>query len=275
MKIKLFSITTVAMLALTSIIGCKKEYRPLAQEENDAKITMYSGGTLGIGEIHNLAMENAQYYEGFDFSTEESAYTSIRSYIHEFLSGFPEYYDGQIGEDDLLLINPETLMLSVATIDNQFIDLKNNNVISQTEFIALMELRTLVLNNASGILTNDEFYSELNSFNTQYNEQLKQMVIVPNCLALGLASCNYWLAENKLPPGGYTDEEGIPVKIAPIVANDLAGGIVGGALSAGGQYIKDGKVDGTKVAKDALKGAVLGSIGLVGKVAKGIGRLFK
>jgi len=89
-------------------------------------------------------------------------------------------------------------------------------------------------------------------------------------LAISLKSANYWaLNQNVLLETGLTSN-----RVAPWVAADMAGALVGATVSAVREYASSGDVSLGNIGTGAVIGAVSSSTGLVGKVAKGITRFF-
>jgi hypothetical protein len=86
------------------------------------------------------------------------------------------------------------------------------------------------------------------------------MKIAPSVLKIAVASGDYWVVQG--------NEETTPSGIAPWVAADAAGALLGATRAA----LAGGSAE--EIAEGALIGAIIGSTGIAGKIAKGIMRYF-
>jgi hypothetical protein len=89
-------------------------------------------------------------------------------------------------------------------------------------------------------------------------------------LAISLRSAQWWAAN----PTAATLDGVVQERVAPWVATDAAGALLGATVSAWTQYAQSGDVSLGRVASGAVVAAVSASTGLVGKMAKGITRFF-
>lgn len=146
----------------------------------------------------------------------------------------------------------------------------NDGLISDFGFNLLNKYANDVKSNYDGILSDNELKNNtlqyISDFETYgYPIESGEGQMIGNILSISIYSIEWW-EEN--PDAFEYDSENGRVMIAPWAAADIVGAAWGGATGAIGSYAGTGEVNWTAVGVGALSGAVAGSTGAVGKIAK-------
>ena len=224
-----------------------------------------------IGIVHNEMMRDAKDYDGFNFSSITSALASIETFQREFYSN----YDTALTNHPFIIeatesLEPEVIEARLAETGMILSTLKLNSVITNEEYQILVTVKNLAENNASGAISNQDFYEAVIALNESATE-IEEMKLASNVLAITLASCEYWIDGDNLE---HSEEKNQVLAVPAWVAADGAGAVWGAAVSALRQYNATGNVSLKETATAALIGAAASSLGIVGKIAKGIKSLF-
>lgn len=274
-----FLIIMAILFILIASFSCSKDN---SSNELD-KITVNDFSK--IGEIHNSFLTNI--HEKFncpDYITDKNEKVNfINNFNQEYISSidFSETLKQKLYEsfeqNKLLVLTDHLVSISFYS--------KNKSSSSFDEDSNVFELLTYIKNagvisaNAYDILNRLSTYTKSNYENEMSDEQLKISVqnlinefddygyistadegeFVGTVLAISMASIEWW-EEN---PDALGD-----LKVAPWVGADIIGGIWGGATGAAGSYAGTGSVNWTSVGVGAISGAIAGSTGAVGKIAK-------
>lgn len=140
--------------------------------------------------------------------------------------------------------------------------LQSKNMISDFGVDLLKKLTNTLTKNYNKQITDASLKKEVEAMillfdDRSYSKDSEEGKMIATVFAISIASIEWW--EKK--PNILSDDS----KVAPWVAADLAGALVGGVTGA----IVSGKLNG----KSVLAGAVSGSTGAVGKVAKLISKI--
>lgn len=148
--------------------------------------------------------------------------------------------------------------------------LKSNGLISNFGYKLLISYSNDIKANYESILSDSELKSKTIQYisdfeNHGYSVDSGEGEMIGNILAISIASIEWW-EEN--PDAFEFDNENGRVMIAPWAAADIVGAAWGGTTGAIGSYAGTGEVNWTAVGVGALSGAIAGSTGAVGKIAK-------
>ena len=161
------------------------------------------------------------------------------------------------------LLKHETINIDDAKILRRLIDSFQKAEVQQISVFALDDTLSTLEN---------EFKSIVHQTETNYG------YITGAVLAVAKESYNWWLNNpgaiqvNSIKTTNKIDNkiQAIPL----VVANDIAGALVGAGIAVSGQMIINGEVDWGIVGWSAVSGAVIGSTGVVGKIGKWLSNLF-
>lgn len=95
--------------------------------------------------------------------------------------------------------------------------------LSNDELQLLQAIRTLILDNNNGTVSNSDYNTQVNAL-VANTSNLNQMKIAPSVLKIAVASGDYWVVQG--------NEEPTPSGIAPWVAADAAGALLGATRAA-------------------------------------------
>ncbi len=140
--------------------------------------------------------------------------------------------------------------------------LQSKNMISDFGVDLLKKLTNTLTKNYNKQITDASLKKEVEAMillfdDRSYSKDSEEGKMIATVFAISIASIEWW----EKNPNILSDDS----KVAPWVAADLAGALVGGVTGA----IVSGKLNG----KSVLAGAVSGSTGAVGKVAKLISKI--
>lgn len=99
-----------------------------------------------------------------------------------------------------------------------------------------------------------------------YTEESKYGKTLAYALSISLASIEWWQINTDALP----QTRALPAAIAL----DAAGAAIGAVIGAVSSYAGNGEVNWTSVGVSAVGGAITGSLGMVGKAAKWLSKLF-
>lgn len=255
MKKAILRVTILAIAASTIFVACKKDEKSIQTNQN-TKTNTFKLADSDIGGIHNEAMAYANSYS-FDTTSTSLFYQSLFNFNKDFYqANYPVHYDSVLITESLTLINKDTLLQKLSLLEGQW-SLINN--LSQSEVQLLSTIKSMIIANANGSLSNTGFHTQIHDLQAN-TPNLANTIIAQSVLQIATASTEYWIAEDNLENG--------PQGIAPWVATDAAGALVGGTIGA----LKGGTLG--EIATGALISGAVASTGLVGKIAKGIRSLF-
>jgi hypothetical protein len=242
------------------------------------------------GEIHNKFLTNVKS-NFHEIKSIESVEGKV-AYINDFNRSFVASLDLEEREKQMLLDgldqNKQLVRTEVLTAEAfhqnksgrvsseeanlfQTIEaLRADGLISEFGYNLLNQYGNDVKSNYNGSLTDAMlkrktlgYISEFESH--AYATQSGEGQMIGNILAISIASIEWWEAN---PDAFEYNTENGRVLIAPWAAADIVGAAWGGATGAIGSYAGTGEVNWTAVGVGALSGAIAGSTGAVGKIAK-------
>ena len=281
----LFSLALVAVFALSFVfVACNRnnELQPTTSENIKGK--KRNANLPNYPQIHNNFMSYTRdnFVVNPSATTKEMAFNHIVSFLQTNTNGYTSmsqeeasnFNTGLVKHKELLdyrktvsyVANQSTLQgisgnqVSLTTLVNE---LATNNVISIGERDELVSFQ----NTLNGVFTNQVSQAQYTTYltNTASRTQQANYKIMPIVLSISLASNDWWV----LNPG----ENDFVIKAFPL-GLDAAGAIIGAVGNAGVQYAITGSVNGNLVIGSACVGAVVGSTGAVGKLAKWIDSWF-
>lgn len=240
------------------------------------------------GAINNIRDFNKAFYivnEVSYFGSAQSSQDTDEGFEKvKYYANWNEFVNKLLSTNDPISLDSCLIKInSVSTIDNS-----NRQLLSN--------IADAIRANLNGFSSNTDFEQALVNLTNSWiqmnanNEQSDGARLTGSILAIGLKSCQWWdqnlaqLNDGNLAMGLYDSPiwiSGGPsvynerrYYLVPVVANDVAGAFVGAIGSAVGQYAVNGHVNMRGVYWGALSGAVLGSVGVVGKVGKWLSSLF-
>lgn len=252
MKKIISGITLLAIAGSIALVSCKKQDSKTAIKEN---IQTPKGSTAkladsDIGDIHNEAMAAAQCCFDADTSSEAAFVQSVSHSVYQFFSTeYPTYADASVISDHAVYLDPNYLKQEIKDIPTSWGNLPSG-YLSNDELQLLQAIRTLILDNNNGTVSNSDYNAQVNALAAN-TSNLNQMKIAPSVLKIAVASGDYWVVQG--------NEEPTPSGIAPWVALDAAGALLGATKAS----LEGADAEG--IAKAALIGAVIASTGIVGK----------
>lgn len=148
--------------------------------------------------------------------------------------------------------------------------LLTRHVIDITELEMLKELGMSTKQNMDGEISNAEFTEVVmnlcNKWNIKYgHSMIRDGEYSAHILAIAKSSMEWW-SDADIPE---TRSAGF------VISADIAGALISAGTSAFAQYSANQRIDGKVVAYSAVGGAIVGSTGIVGKVAKFISKFIK
>lgn len=278
-------VLVLSMFFVISLLGCESE-------GEIAKTTQY----LTIrdfkqsGEIHNAFLSNVK--DNFKPPTTSGSQQDKVKYINEFNRSFARTlkldeekkseiinaldHNKQLVRTEHLTetafytaSNGKTSESEVNLFEN-IEYLLDNRLISDFGAGLLEDYANDVKSNYEGLLSDAELKSKTMDYIADfeahgYSAESGEGQMVGNILAISIASIEWW--EENPDAFDYNNENG-RVMIAPWVAADLVGAAWGGTTGAIASYAGSGEVNWTGVGVGALSGAIAGSTGAVGRIAK-------
>lgn len=273
---------------LFTFISCNHEN--LENETSSTKKTLNVKDFEYLGEAHNAFLTNAYFNIEVD-QTIEKLHSKIIyinqfniDYIEETKLSFEEKKELKAGLiKNKLLIGERYLVEKIKKQDvydeeltiSETIDfLTSKNLISNEAHNILSKFSTHLTDNYNGKLSNEDLKLNvkalINDFNSSNFSHESDGQLVGSILAISLSSISWWEGNLYALDGLSARGEKSPklTSIAPWLAADLVGALWGGATGAIASYTGTGEVNWTATGIGALSGAVSGSTGAIGKIAK-------
>lgn len=275
-------------IAVFFIISCSKNEK-LGNEAVHLKVSNFNK----IGEIHNSFLTNVKD----NFKTINSITNNREKIgaIYEFNKKFVSSLNISNTEKNILVANLEKNksfvkedILIAKSFGNSFskktyeneenlfekIDnLKKDEIINDNSYQILNSLSNDLKANYNGILSDSHLKTNvqllINEFNSIGYSKDSEGEMVGVVLAISIASIEWW-EQNPDALGTLASKNSTSNKalIVPWLAADLVGGAVSSVVAIGGQAAINGEINWGTVGWSALGGAVSGSTGAVGKIAK-------
>ncbi|MDX9928148.1 MAG: hypothetical protein RBT28_12370 [Bacteroidales bacterium] len=245
-----------------------------------------------IGVLHNDFLTNVK--ENFQLDNSLNTLDERIDYINKFQNEFLECLE--LSDSDMKIMSQE-LELSKGLVDidvTKKLVLTNHallkegdeasvytlidqaeayNIVDQFEYSTLTQLSDLARMGYEGTISEYQFARELQKMK---NDWISMGYLVnENCgyisgcaIAISIASIEWW---NENPDAGIVVIDKESNVLVPVWAvSDAVGAFWGATSGAIGSYMINGEVKWGSVGFGALSGAVAGSTGVVGKVAKWI-----
>ncbi|MBK9271506.1 MAG: hypothetical protein IPM48_07900 [Saprospiraceae bacterium] len=250
-------------------------YLFLIQACNQDKYQIDFSGNLNyisssdLGLLHNtildIAVNNIDSTTVFSYAHASLFIDSlILNNLPEELDTVEQYYSNPYFfiEDTLIQYFGENSSIEILVEE-----LLEDEYLENSEATIIEKLHNIVVENLNGNLSNIEYIDSFLSIRTLWHSTkptIPETPIIEYAIAIGGASNLFW--ENR----DYLDNDG---NVVPF-ANDLAGALLGAMFEAVDQTVTSGggSLDGRKIAKAAVIGAVGGSISPA--VARGMSRWF-
>lgn len=272
----------IVLFGITTLSSCEKDTA-------HSKITnMQVSDFAKIGEIHNAFLTNTinNFYVLDEVVDEKEKIEFIKEFNKDFVSSLDLPSEDKhlliwgLEEHKDLVVTPNLIRKSFGQDDNKsekagdenifsLIEaLYNSNQIGHHSYNMLLKLSNDVKANHEQLLSDKQLklniqslVSEFDSFG--YDSNSREGEMVGSILAISMASIEWW--DEYSDPFGNAEES----KVLPAwAAADIIGAAWGGATGAISSYIGTGEVNWTAVGVGAVSGAVAGSTGAVGKIAK-------
>ncbi len=230
--------------------------------------------TLGI--LHNAALSHAaaNFDPDVPFGNEEEAVDIVAAFNRDFVTSqvkekqIHPLIDEHAEEHKWLVVSGrmyDTLFgqgsrRNLKELSRQLFD---RQIIDAAEYDILNRLTTLIEMNYRSKADVDDLADSLRLLARVWESQgytscSEKGRITGIVLAIGIHSVTWWQQQSHIPA----------FRVAPWVALDAAGAIVGAATGAIGSYAGSGSVNWTSVGVGAGLGAISASTGLVGRIAK-------
>lgn len=280
------AIAFVSILAFT-LYSCENSNDSIAEQSEKMTVEDFNY----LGEWHNEFLINA--HENFNLALAESNSESVKEVALDALkqlnksfaastiqryninvsqkeanTKFDEYYRFADSEylADIMFDNAPTRSVSgddVAGLQAMIEEIKDSQIISEFSYRILQDLMSSVEANYNKLLSDDELKQKVLLLiqkvnNHGYEKESTEGTLVASILAISIHSLDFW-EEN--PDMLYTDG-----KVAPWVAADVGGAIVGMVFTTISSRTITGSVNSKAVAASAVFGAISASTGLPGKV---------
>jgi hypothetical protein len=296
MKKNLFYLIVFGVSMMT--ISCSKNTDESLNELESSDLSlMRTTDSCSYGDIHNDFM--SIYNDDFQINQSITSKTVGYNYIINFFKSKSNDYEN-LNESEIdildssftsnielletlklnsLISNDETMFdpfsNNQTTLSNLINELQVQNVISNTEYQELINLQNFLDETFKGRVSNTEFNNYLDEISARIDG--KGYKLLEPIICIGNSSNNWWrtntpdiglpipLGDQVYPSGSYTTYA-IPV----VVANDIAGAIIGGVGAATYQYVGTGSVNWKVVGIATVGGAIVGSLGVLGKLSKWI-----
>lgn len=291
--------TSFYLVLLFALVSCNNE--DLKTNEGNLALQSRFSNSTDYGQVHNDFMDfiNNDFTPDGGINLKNDGYNYVVSFFNNKASSY-----NQIKKDEkealLKSINDNAKLLETSDvqkiINNQInisnpisntqtslsqliLDLKNQNVISLDEYEEINDFQNVLtkVNNSELSAT------DLNDYVNKLDNRIegKNYKIIEPMVSVAKYSNNWWndntptiylplpIGEVTHPSNQYTTYA-LPVA----VGTDIAGALIGGAMSAAIQYGANGNVNWGIVGASAVGGAIVGSTGVVGKLGKWISSLF-
>jgi len=249
-----------------------------------------------FGELHNEFLTNVKNNLQLDneISSLEERINYIRDFQNEFLSSCElpgsdkdlisydlEKYKGLMNVEvtkRLVITNRDQIKEEDTVSVFTLIEIaQEENILDTFELRILTQLSELARMGFESSITDFQFVRALQKMKTDWISM--GYLVDENCgyvsgyaLAISIASMEWW-EEN--PDAGILETKGTSILIPAWAVADAVGAIWGATSGAIGSYVMNGEVKWGSVGFGAVSGAVAGSTGVVGKVAKWISKTIR
>lgn len=230
--------------------------------------------------VEYLLQFNISFLAAFDYSENEK--TEMISLLSEYKYLIDQNYRKNHFEETFCSVsNKLRSEEALSKIDTEYNDLEKVyqlKIIDDFERISLTELTILVQRGNEGDLTYEELLTNLNRIKDEWEKQSYTRdggkgETLAYVLSISFASAEWWI-ENAQEICEEAGEDYDPALVAPWVAADVGGAIVGG-IGAGLNSNAGGNFSWESVGRGAVWGAVTSSAGAALKVGKWVVSLFK
>lgn len=286
----------LGFLLFLILFSCSQEENTLTDENSYLKNKTNS--YLSLGQIHNDFMNyvNEDFIPNTKITKKEEAFDYVLSFYNEKIEYYPILNEetksnlSQEFKDNIFLLESmelQSIIKNEKSIDNSIKeeksslktllkDLNNEEVISNDEFVKLIDFQNTLSKVFDGEINLKELQDYTEELKKSYNPKEST---INNMIEIMDFSTEWWSTKN---PDGFVPGIGVITPTDPgysnytvmWIANDVAGALIGAGASAGLQYFINGEVDWTIVGGSAVVGAVIGSTGAVGKLGGWIRGLF-
>jgi hypothetical protein len=281
-QIKIF---TLLFFALALIFSCTRENIDFDAEPESTGCTSISIDDFNLlGEIHNDALTNV--LEAFepdttittlegaidqivqfntDFLEDQFENTSIDSIVASHMQSSNWLVVTNWMYDSLYSINSS---VSLAKLVN---NLFSNEMIDSIEKVILNRVANLVEENYNGYVDAQGLKDTLLVLRSVWNSQgyttcSTTGYFAAAVLSIGIRSTQWWIDN----PNAHGED-----RIAPWIALDAAGALVGAGIAAGAQYAVNGEVgDWGVVGVSAVGAGIAASTGIIGRGVNGLADFF-
>jgi len=276
-----------------SLLSCSKEETNFNDSGDFNNIKAKSSG-FTVGEIHNDYMDlaNNNFVGDESITNLNDQYSYYYSFLEDYTNSYPKFtneeknlflnsvennmnlihYNNVVGiiNNTILVDNP--IEGKQTTLNKLIIDLKNNNLISNSELIKINTLQYTISQAFEGNISYEDFNLFIKDLENDVSEN--DYVLLEPISSIATYSNEWWTINEReiyLPePVGSINpgDSQYQTYVAPVVATDVGGAIVGAALAAANQYINNGKVTVGGVAVGAVGGAIVASTGIAGRIGR-------
>ncbi len=237
-----------------------------------------------INDYYNL---NSSKIGSSFLNYDDCKYFVVESNFFEYLYSDANSYKGLSGLADASISSFNSkigINNSNNILGSLFSETSRLGISDTYEVSILKELQVLIKKNKEGLISANELLDKLNLYESEFNSKnydisSNQGQILAITLAISIKSMEWWIKNASNPiikdsgkngPNSY-DVDFVAI-IAPWVASDIAGAIVGTAGGAIGSYYLTGSVSWGAVGFGALWTATMSSTGAVGRLARLIKR---
>lgn len=276
------SVLSIVICLFVLLFSCKKSESEIRQS---LRVTDFTKS----GEVHNEFLTNVLV--NFELPRDRDMTLDKKTdYVYEFNRAYahgceriinPSIFELSMKEhkhlvqmDELVFIS-FSLSIDYARLENEELNvfesldfLRSNDLVSDFWYFTLYGLCDDVRANYMHELSDEELEYRIRNYvaayeDHQYSTQSGEGEALGEILAITIASIEWW----KTNPDAYNGFlEG--QRIAPWAAADIVGACWGGCTGAIGSYVTGGEVNWGAVGIGALSGAIAGSTGAIGKIAK-------
>lgn len=285
--------TFFSLALLLGLFSCTKETDVSTTTKNGSPL-MDTDFSVGYGEIHNTFMDYVQndFVTNDELNSIEEGYSYIISFFEEEVTDYTALTDDEksfiidkLNENTDLLHSDyvEGAISNTINVDNPFTntettlavlisDLNGANLISDLEYQTIITLQSYLSGAINGQVDSEEFYAYLDDVQAliEQNQDIEFKLLEP-VMDIAFSSKSWWntnQASFVLPSGVVIESSDDDYEPIPPVALDIAGAVLGGAGSAGVQYVVTGDVNWWTVGGSAVVGAISASTGAVTAFAK-------
>ncbi len=276
MKRYVFQVAAL-LAAVLFVVSCSKEIKN-SNEDSGKKLSF--SAYKQYGDLHNAFLSNALDHFSEDISL--NLKQDKIDYVARFQQGYvpstglsandQNQLSAELYEYRDLVVYPDLYNEafvsrgSGVTLSSEIDDLLANGVIDAFEHGKLKTLLSMARGNLDGTVSNTQLEDFVQRAlkdweNSNYTQNSATGQLLPIVLSISLSSIDWWKTH---PSADKYKTAALPAWAAA----DVAGGIVGAVSSGIVQYTITGDVNWKVVGGSAVAGAVVGSTGLVGRIAK-------